>query len=162
MISTQQYVQAVGNLADSLYRIAVSILRHPADAQDALQEALMKAWQARETCRLDSIRPWLTRITINECRNIQRKRRPDIPIDGIAECPAPDQPDNEDLREAIDSLPETLRTPLLLHYMEGYPDKETAKALGISQVAVRNRIWRARRLLREQLSIQEDTVYEKV
>ena len=161
MITSEEFAARSEALWPGLYRLGVSILGQEADAQDALQEALMKAWQARERCRPDSFRPWLTRIMVNECRNIQRKRAQERPVEELPERMAEQPPDYGPLREAIDSLPETLRTPLLLHYMEGYPDKETAKALGITALAVRNRIWRARRILREVLETQEAIVYEK-
>jgi RNA polymerase sigma-70 factor (ECF subfamily) len=67
------------------------------------------------------------------------------------------QPEQSELREAIDLLPESLRTPLLLHYMECYNDKETAGALGISVVAVKNRLYRARKALKQQLKDWEVT-----
>jgi RNA polymerase sigma-70 factor (ECF subfamily) len=49
-------------------------------------------------------------------------------------------------------LPESLRTPLLLFYMENYTEKETARALGITVTAVKNRLFRARRALKQRLT----------
>lgn len=57
-----------------LYRIALSILRNPADAQDAVQQAFLNAWVHRETAYPGRETGWITRILINECRNIHRHR----------------------------------------------------------------------------------------
>ena len=57
-----------------LYRLSFSILHTRHDAQDAVQQGLLRAWERRETARPEQIRAWLTRIVINECHNIQRKR----------------------------------------------------------------------------------------
>ena len=56
-----------------------------------------------------------------------------------------------ELRRAIDGLPERLRLPLLLKYMEGYSEKEAAAALGITLPALKGRLLRARRQLAKEL-----------
>ena len=96
-------------------------------------------------------RAYLTRAVINECRNIQRKRMRETPIDEMPDIEYVMQPEQSELREAIDLLPESLRMPLLLHYMECFNEKETAAALGITVVAVKNRLFRARKILKQQL-----------
>lgn len=132
-----------------LYRISLAILRRHADAQDAVQQALMKAWTARETVRPGSERAWLTRIVINECRNIQRQRARMVPVEHLPE-PAYTPPDTA-LREAIDALPERWRLPILLKYMEGMTEAEAARALGIGQTALKGRLHRARKALEKAL-----------
>ncbi len=59
------------------------------------------------------------------------------------------------MKAAIDALPEKLRTPLLLYYMENYLEREIAQALGISLVAVKNRLFRARKNLKAVLIGEE-------
>ena len=60
------------------------------------------------------------------------------------------QPDSV-LRDAIECLPEEMRIPLLLHYMEGYKLREIAGTLGVSLPQITSRLFRARRLLRDML-----------
>ncbi len=153
MISEEMFTQETMELSPMLYRVSMSILRHEADCRDAVQQALMKTWAARE--RVDSLRfkPYLTRVLINECRNIQRQR---MRVTPVAELPIEHmtyQKEEEDseLAYAIAQLPEPLRTPLLLFYMENYSEKETAQALGIAVSAVKNRLYRARRALKKRL-----------
>lgn len=159
MISNEQFVHEITELSPALYRVSISILRKDADAQDAVQQALLNAWAAKEKVKqMESFRAWITRIVINECRNIQRYRMRIMPVDIMLEDGAVYQAEDSLLQEAISGLSETLRTPLLLHYMEGYSEKETAAALHISVTAVKNRLFRARRLLEGTLTDREATV----
>ena len=64
---------------------------------------------------------------------------------------APESTDLE-LREAINALPEALRTPLLLKYMEGMTEKEVAEALRLPVSSVKSRLFRARKLLKQELN----------
>ena len=151
MISDDQFTRETTALTPTLYRISMSILRHEADCRDAVQQALLNVWAARRRLEETRFRAYLTRAVINECRNIQRKRMRETPIDEIPDIEYVMQPEQSELREAIDLLPESLRMPLLLHYMECFNEKETASALGITVVAVKNRLYRARKALKQQL-----------
>ena len=151
MISNDHFTQETIALTPSLYRISMSILRHEADCRDAVQQALLNVWAARRRLEQTRFRAYLTRAVINECRNIQRKRMRETPVDEMPDLEYVMQPEQSELREAIDLLPESLRTPLLLHYMERFNEKETASALGITVVAVKNRLYRARKVLKQQL-----------
>ena len=152
MISEEHFTEQTMAMGPVLYRMSMSILRHEADCRDAVQQALLKAWIARERMDPERFRPYLTRIVINECRNIQRQRMRVSPVAEFEEAGAAWQPEESELAEAIRMLPESLRTPLLLHYMENYSEKETAKALGLSVTAVKNRLYRARRALKQRLT----------
>lgn len=151
MISDDHFTQETIALTPSLYRISMSILRHEADCRDAVQQALLNVWAARGRLEETRFRAYLTRAVINECRNIQRKRMRETPIDEMPDIEYVMQPEQSELREAIDLLPESLRMPLLLHYMECFNEKETAAALGITVVAVKNRLFRARKILKQKL-----------
>ncbi|MBR1821993.1 MAG: sigma-70 family RNA polymerase sigma factor [Clostridia bacterium] len=136
-------------MVPGLYRLAQGMLRHPADAQDAVQQAAVKAYLAADRIRPGGERAYFARVVINECRNIQRQRMRTLPV---AEPPAREsrEPDSE-LKLAIEGLPLELRLPLLMKYMEGYSEKEVAAALDLSVPAVKSRLFRARRALRQAL-----------
>ena len=142
-----------------LYRLAQSILRHAADAQDAVQQAVLQAWQHLDNIRPGSEKAYLARIVINECHNVQRKRRRTVPV---PEFPDRAAPKNElaDLRDAVDRLPEKLRLPFLLVYMEGYSAKEAASAAGITLFALKSRLKRAKDVL--QIELREEGEHEKL
>ena len=136
-------------LYPGLYRLAQSILRHEADAQDAVQQSAARAWAAADRIRPDSGKAYITRIVINECRNIQRHRQRILPTEKQGESTDPSQPDSE-LKAVVDSLTETLRLPFLLRYMEGYSEKETAAILRIPRNTLKARLRRAKAKLRDE------------
>ena len=111
-----------------LYRIAVSYTASSADAEDAMQEALLRAWKRRDTLRNPAyFGTWLNRILINECKTLLRKRKRQLPTADLPNLAAP-PPDEQAmaLRTALFALPEKYRVPLVLNLLEGYTLREIA------------------------------------
>ena len=73
------FEQLYRDMLPGLYRLAQSMLRQTADAQDAVQQAAVSAWLSLERIRPGGERAYFTRIVINECRNIQRQRMRQTP-----------------------------------------------------------------------------------
>ena len=151
----KEFADRVHAVQEKLYRITYGQLREEQDRKDAVQEAILKAWQSRNRLRDTAyFETWLIRILINECHNIQRANRRSVPVEQL-----PDQPyvekhmDGSDaaLREAVLALPEKLRLPVMLHYIEGYRTEEIAAILHVPVGTVRSRLKRARSVLKEQL-----------
>jgi len=143
------YIAVSEQYMPSLYRAAYSIVQNRHDAEDAVQQALLNAWKGREKARDGAERAWMMRIVINECYTILRKRQRSIPTDQVPETPV--QQADPALYEAISALPENLRTPFLLKYMEGMSEKEVAAALRLPLPSVKNRLFRARKKLQNEL-----------
>jgi RNA polymerase sigma-70 factor (ECF subfamily) len=162
-----------------LYRSARSIVKNDAEAEDVLQEAYLRAFQALHTFRGEaSLCTWLTRIVLNEGMARVRKsaRRADIiDINGdvqwdnqAAEATMTgtnvEQPDDAALRAQtrrmietkIDGLPDAFRTVFMLRALEEMSVEETAACLEIPEATVRTRYFRARSMLREALSREID------
>lgn len=156
MIDTETYTAESTALLPTLYRIGYSILRNDADTQDAIQQALLKAWSARGSASPEKFRPWLTRIAINECHNIQRYRMRVSPVQDMEQPQAFDAPD-VDVAAAIAALPEKWRIPVLLKYYACYTEREIAAAMGVPQTTIKNRLHRARQALRDGLTGREVT-----
>ena len=143
-----------------LYRVAVRVMGDPAEAEDALQEALVDAWRRIGAFRGDAaFSTWMYRIVTNRCVGMLRKRRP-VPVDEVADAglpPAPDDParaaqiDAElaALGRAIAGLAADQRVCWVLREMEGLGYEEIAAITGASETAVRGRIHRARTRLAE-------------
>ena len=148
-MTKKQYEDEVERLAPSLRRIAYSIVRNEHDAQDAVQQALLAVWARRECVEFARLKPYLTRAVMNACRDIQRARQKAIPMKEMPEMSY--QPPDGVLADAVERLPEELRLPLLLHYMEGYKLAEIAGALGQSLPQVTSRLFRARKRLKRLL-----------
>ena len=158
MIDERAFVSDVASMRDMLYRLSVSYRRSDADAQDAVQQALENAWRHRERVDVSGFRPWLVRIVINECKSALRKRRRFFSTDRLYDVTQRTPPPDLVLADALERMPEKLRTPLLLHHMEGFSLEEIAAATGVPRTTVANRLFRARRALREALKEEEGSV----
>ena len=147
------FTQLYMDLLPGLYRLALSILHNETDAEDAVQQAAVNTWRARERLRHGSERAYLTRVLINVCRDIQRHRMRIVLTNDFEY--ALENPSDGTLRSALDRLPEKLRTPLLLMYMEGWHELEIASALHITPYAVKSRLRRARAALAQLMKEEE-------
>lgn len=156
-----------------LFRTARSILKSDADAEDALQEAYLRAWRAiggfRSEARLST---WLVRIVANEALGRLRRRGAQVlaldasmdPGDRWTEADMEGDPDERPDRAAmraelralmekrIDALPDAFRTVFVLRAVEEMSVEEVSGALGLREETVRTRFFRARALLREGLA----------
>ncbi len=151
----QEFARRVTQMQGSLYRVAASYLRGESDRLDAVAEAIARAWEKRETLRDEALfSTWMTRILIRVCVDIQRRQKRMTPVDTL-----PETPTGEDscaaLREAVDSLPQKLRTMVVLYYMEGYDVQEIARIMGTTKGAVCAGLSRAREKLRAMLGEEE-------
>ena len=153
-MTKEWFVEQIDLLQGRMYRISLSILRNQADVQDAMQETVLKAWEKRGTLRNEAyFATWLTRIAINTCRQTLRQNKRIILMEDLPETPATS--DNLTLKMVIDSLPEKLRIPFILHYSEGMDTQEVADCMHLTHSAVRSRIHRAKLILRKELADDE-------
>lgn len=136
-----------------MYHVSWSILRSNEDCADAVQEALMRAWQKRLTLRsMDRFKPWLMRILVNQCNDMLRrqKKRSFFPLDeAAASIAAPEEP--LDLMEAIGRLKPERRLVIVLHYMEGCTVEEISAMTGTPSGTVKARLSAARKQLGRML-----------
>lgn len=139
---------------DTVYRIALRILRDPGDARDAAQEALITAWRKLPELRDPAVfGPWLKRIAGRRALNLLRARTDTEPIDertdpGSREAGPAAEALAGDLRgalsQALAGLPPAQRTCWVLREMEGWGYEEIAEVVDATPTAVRGRIHRAR------------------
>lgn len=133
-----------------LYRIARTMLKSDADCEDAVQEALLKAWAGREGLRNEAyFETWLIRILINQCKSFwRRKERRETSLEENTGCAAMPR---HGLMEALMNIPEKHRIILELRYIEGYDVKEVALILGVPEGTAKWRLNRARTALKKEL-----------
>ncbi len=140
--------------AGLMYRVAYTILRNDADCQDAVQEALLKAWAKRNQLKNDAyFRTWLVRIVVNASRDILRRRKRIIPVESVPE--RWDGVPDPALSDALDRLSEKLRLPLMLCYSENMSYQEISRALRIPITTVQSRLRQGKAKLREELKDDE-------
>src|SRR5437016_223439 len=143
------------------FAYAMARLGNRDEAEDAVQEALVKAFQSLGRFRLSgSWAPWLMRILRNQCHDALRRRqvRKQHPLDpDLADCgPTPEllavhRDAEQRMVLAVGLLPEKYRTPLLMHYSAARAYKEIALALDVPVSAVVGRLAGAMRILRRKL-----------
>lgn len=159
--------------APQLYSAALRMTRNPADAEDVVQETFLKAYRAYDSYREGTnLKAWLYRILTNTYINKYRKqqRRPsevelgelqDLYLykrlgeaSGAAQSAEADMLDefvDSDVIEALESLPETFRLPVLLADVDGFSYKEIAEMLDIPIGTVMSRLHRGRKALQKKL-----------
>jgi len=165
-----------------LYRTARSILKNEAEAEDAVQEAWVQAYNAFHEFRGESrLATWLVRITVNQALGRLRgaaRRAEVIPLDTTVDSaifagepnmqlPESERPDRlaerGELRRVleahIDELPEAFRSVFVLRAVEEMSVEEVAAVLGIPEATVRTRHFRARSMLREALAREVDVAF---
>ncbi len=144
---------------DAIYRLALSVVRDRALAEDVAQETLVKAWLALPTFRGDSsIRSWVLRITHNTAISVLRTRRA-VVIDPH-DIPEPEtRPERsvesrvqsgvvmDEFVDALDTLDELSRSIVVLRELEGLAYDEIAEVLDVPMPTVKTRLLRARRKL---------------
>lgn len=141
-----------------MYRIAVSYTASSADAEDAMQETLLRAWDKRDSLRDESLfATWLTRILINECKTLLRKRRRQFPAMELPNLTTPPEDDRAaQVRQTLFAMPERYRVPLVLNLLEGYKMQDIAEMLRIPLGTVKTRIARGKKLLKEEMLNNEE------
>jgi RNA polymerase sigma-70 factor (ECF subfamily) len=149
------------------YRTAGLILRSPVDAQDAVQEALLRVWRFRAAIpNGEARRAWLYRVVVNACLSRLRAERhwqqrgDDGPLAQLAsrantEREVEDAALAQCMRAALERLPERLRVPVVLRYYTGLAEREIAVAIQRRPGTVKSRLSEARQLLAADPALAE-------
>lgn len=157
-----------------IYGFALHFFRSPDVAEDVAQETFLRAFRFLHS--YDESRrfvTWLYSIARNICidRHRERARKEGVPLDDVpADQLMNEDPENDPLgnllrrearrvlKSAVDNLPEKYKTPIILCYMEGLSYQEIGEVLGISLNNTKIRIFRAKKLLLDQLGAGEGEV----
>lgn len=150
-MDNQEFQDRVRACERMLYATAYLLLHVTADCEDAVQEAVLRAWQ-----RLPGLQnpqffeTWLTRIVINECKSQLRRRSRRGETELSPRLAAPVSPEPE-LHAALTALKWKYRVVLTLKYIDGYTIEEIARILTLPRGTVASRLDQAKRLLRAQM-----------
>lgn len=144
---------------DVAYRVALRMTGSAQDAQDVVQDALLSAWQNLATFHGDAtFGTWLVRIVINRCHNLARARHPTQPLVEEPEAHDPrtdtvvvEHEHHDAVVRAVMALPFDQRAALVLHTFSGHSHAQVGAILGITEVAAKVRVHRARRTLLARL-----------
>ncbi len=154
--SRDVYVEAAEANVDDAYRLAGYLLGDAAEAQDAVQEALLKAWRNWAGLRdVRAFRPWFKRIVINCCNDRLKGRRRVVDLEAAAELPAADvfagMVARDQVGRAVGRLAPDHRTVIAFRYWEDMTLEQIAETLGLPLGTVKSRLHYALRALRTEL-----------
>ena len=150
-----KFEQIVRESQDTMYRISMSMLKNEHDAQDAVSEAILKAYENLHKLRREEyFKTWLIRILINECKKVLKKSSKTTLLEN-EKLPEISDRDNPyisiEIGDAIDSLPKKIRLGVIMFYVEDYSIKEIKRVLNIPEGTVKSRLNKGRTLLKEKL-----------
>ncbi len=153
--------ELINEHSGSMFRVAKSIVREDALAEDVVQESIIKAWQAADSFRGDSsLKSWALRITHNTAISTLRRRReeyrdparlPEAPTSHGTERDVHGRMMVTELWAALDLLDPTSRTITVLREVEGMSYDDIAEALELPLPTVKTRLFRARKILANEL-----------
>ena len=148
-MTKDDFSQKVLDSEQMLYRLSMSMLKNNADCEDAVQQTILTAYKKLSSLKNEEFfRTWITRILINECNKILKKRNRTAPIEVIENRTDDTFIHNIEIKEAIISLSPKLRVVILMKYSEGFSITEISKALKIPEGTVKSRLSKGRELLK--------------
>ena len=156
-VSQEDFAAAVTEHSRRMYRAARAVVDSDADAEDAVSQAVLQAWQSLDKLRdKEAVRPWLVKIAVNCAYAQRRKLGKVVYLDELPQEPAaPEAPRYDGLWEAVRALPAERRVVVTLFYYEDMSVEQIARCLGVPQGTVKSRLSRARKQLKEALQEQE-------
>lgn len=153
-MTKQELVDLIIAFTDDFYRIAKAILKEDADCEDAMSSAIVKGFS--KICTLkqkEYAKTWFSRILINECQMILRKRKREVAYEERVLTEEAAQLDYSDLYQNLMQLDISYRLPLVMYYFDGFKIREIADILEMSESAIKMRLNRGK--------IQLRTMFEK-
>ena len=130
-LESLNYEEVIRRNSDTVYRLAYSLVRTRADADDIYQEVFLRYFRHEERFHNDEYRKaWLIRCTVNRCKSLLASpwRRRIVPLETAEEVGVED--DYREVYSAVLSLPAKYRAVIHLHYYEGCSTDEIAQMLG--------------------------------
>lgn len=153
MIGQESFEQYIREYAPNMYRLALMVLHNREDAQDAVSEAVLKAYEKRHTLRSESsFKPWIMQIVANEAKKIYGKNKRVTPVEDMEAYMPEFRDERHELWDVVTTLGIAYREVILLYFYERFSVKEISAVLHIPEGTVKSRLSRGKKILREKLS----------
>lgn len=154
MMTEEKFIECVERNNQRLFLIALSFTKNQSDAEDILQNIFLKLWKYNKPFNNDMhIDKWLTSVCVNESKNHIKSpfKTRTVPLDNVNENYTFETSDSYDLFKAVMSLPQKERIVVHLFYYEDMTIKDISALLKIKESAIKTRLHRARKELKEIL-----------
>ncbi|MDR4887411.1 sigma-70 family RNA polymerase sigma factor [Fredinandcohnia sp. QZ13] len=160
----ESFVLLIKQYENVLYRTANRLLNNDEDVADAMQDAIISAYEKLHTLKNDEyFNTWICKILINKCNSLLNKNRNVLLIDeNLLLQKKDDEFQKIELEDALNSLNEVYRLALILYYIVGLNIKEISEFLKEPEGTIKSRLSRAKSILRNNYYKNEGVmVYEK-
>lgn len=149
-LSNKEFINLINQHKQGMYRLALSMLYQQADAEDAVSEAVLKAYENRSSLRKpERFKSWIMQITANEARRIYNKNKRVDYVEHMEDLSVFHEDQHHELWDAVISLEKEHREVVILYYYEQLKLKEIAKVLHVAEGTVKSRLFRAKKQLKE-------------
>lgn len=148
-MTKDKFTKLVCEYENTLYTVAISMMKNEHDCEDAIQTAILKAFEKLSTLKHEEyFKTWLVRILINVCKKNLKKQNN---VSVVQEDISSNDNDSIEVRLALENLPDKIRQVVVLHYIESFTTKEVADILSIPKGTVLSRLAKGRELLKLEL-----------
>lgn len=151
-MNKEMFTNKVLDAETTLYRVSMSMLKNEKDCEDAVQDAILIAYERLSTLKKEEyFTTWLVRILINVCNKQIRIRKREFQSENVSIVSNIDNYSNVEIKEIFEKLPVKIRTVLVLYYMEQFSVTEIKDVLNIPEGTVKSRLSKGRKLLKIEL-----------
>ncbi|SFI86176.1 RNA polymerase sigma factor [Thermoflavimicrobium dichotomicum] len=156
----QSFAKLIRHYQVHLYRIAYAILKNDSDCADAIQETILNAYQSIHQLKQPNyFKTWLIRILINQCNKMLHQNKKMIPFEKLQEPSyAPKEYKEVELKELVNHLDPNHRLVITLYYFEDLSLEQIANLLNLPEGTIKSRLYKARSILSEWLSVSKERV----
>ncbi len=153
-ISNEAFARMVQEYMPNLYRLALGILHNRDDAEDAVSESVLKAFEKIHTLRKrGSFQAWIMQITANEAKRIYAKNKKLSPVENVEDYMPDFRDEYHELWDIVMELDVVYREVIILFFYERFSIKEIGEILHIAEGTVKSRLFRGKKLLKERLHV---------
>lgn len=151
-IGRDTFEQYIRDYAPNMYRLALAMLHNREDAEDAVSEAVLTAYEKRHTLRSQgSFKPWIMQITANESRKIYGKNKRITPMEDMEAYMPVFKDERHELWDMVMQLAPVYREVIVLYFYERFSIKEIGQTLHVPEGTVKSRLSRGKDALRDML-----------
>ncbi len=150
VVGLRQFEQNIREYAPNMYRLALAMLHNRQDAEDAVSEAVLRAYEKIHTLReADRFKPWIMQITANEARKIYGKNKRVTPVEDMEAYMPVFRDEKHELWDVVMQLEPAYREVIMLYFYERFTMKEISRIVRVPEGTVKSRLSRAKAKLRE-------------
>lgn len=150
VVGLRQFEHNIREYAPNMYRLALAMLHNRQDAEDAVSEAVLRAYEKIHTLReADRFKPWIMQITANEARKIYGKNKRVTPVEDMEAYMPVFRDEKHELWDVVMQLEPAYREVIMLYFYERFTMKEISRIVHVPEGTVKSRLSRAKAKLRE-------------